>query len=49
MLICNLPESPIADKIERGERVTKAEIDKRAWESTDDVYVFAGYVQPGKH
>lgn len=49
MLICNIPESTIADKIERGERLTKAEIDKRKWESTSDVFVFAGYVQPGKH
>ena len=49
MLICNIPESAIADKIERGERLSKAEIDKRKWESTSDVFVFAGYVQPGKH
>ena len=49
ILICNLPETTISQKLSRGEPLTKHEMRRRKEESADDVFVFAGFVEPGKH
>mmetsp|Transcript_34846 Transcript_34846/g.42788 ORF Transcript_34846/g.42788 Transcript_34846/m.42788 type:complete len:143 (+) Transcript_34846:530-958(+) len=49
MLVCNLPETPISRKLDRGEEITAAEQKERKIESQNDIFVFSGYVEPGKH
>ena len=49
MLICNQPETRISEKLARREELSEAEVQIRKDESTNDVFVFAGYVEPGKH
>ena len=49
VLICNVPESHISRKLERGEPLNAKEIKQRKDESANDVFVFAGFVEPGKH
>ena len=49
MFICNLPKTQISQKIERGERLTADEASERKADAQSDVFVYAGFVQPGKH
>ena len=49
VLICNVPETAISRKISRGEPLNAKEIKQRKDESTNDVFVFAGFIEPGKH
>ena len=49
MLICNLPETNLSRKLSRGEVLNATERKQRKEESTNDVFVFAGFIAPGKH
>ena len=49
MLVCNLPETELSRKLDRGEPLTMPEIKARKEEAENDIFVFAGYVEPGKH
>jgi len=49
MLILNLPQTAVSKKVEAGEHLTTEEEATRKEESQSDIYVFAGYVPPGKH
>lgn len=49
MCIANLPTTRLSKKVESGAELTKSEQAQRKEESQTDVYVFAGYVEPGKH
>ena len=49
MLTVNMPQSRISDKIERGQALSKQEKEDRKLESQQDIYVYAGFVEPGKH
>ena len=49
ILICNLPETHISRKLERGEPLSGMENRIRREESQNDVFIFAGFVAPGKH
>lgn len=49
VLICNLPETKISRKLKSGEPLSIGEINQRKKESVEDVFVYAGFVPPGKH
>ena len=49
ILICGMPETAVSKKVRLGLPLTKAEAQIRKTESTDDVFIFAGFVEPGKH
>ena len=49
VLICNVPETAISRKLERGEPLNAKELKQRKDESSNDVFVFAGFIEPGKH
>ena len=49
MLILNMPQSGLTKKVEAGESLSKQEINERKNESTNDIFVYAGFVEPGKH
>ena len=49
MLTINMPQTELSQKIEKGQTLTKTEQATRKEESQNDVYVFSGYVEPGKH
>lgn len=49
ILICNLPETNVSRKLQRGEPLTAKELKQRKEEAVNDVFVFAGFVEPGKH
>ena len=44
-----MPETELSRKIQRGEILKIEEQKKRKEESENDIYVYAGYVEPGKH
>lgn len=49
ILICGLPETEISRKLKRQQRLTPTEERQRKVESTEDIFLFAGFVEPGKH
>ena len=49
ILMANLPETVLSRKLQRGEPLKPSEIKQRKKESADDIFVFAGFVEPGKH
>ena len=49
MLIINLPQTELSKKVMQGETLSFSEQRLRNDESQNDIYVFAGYVEPGKH
>ena len=49
ILFCNLPETALSRKLAQGIPLNIGEQNQRKKESTDDIFVFAGFVPPGKH
>ena len=49
MLVCNLPETKLSEKLDKGLTLTAQEAKQRKDEAQNDIFVFAGYVEPGKH
>ena len=47
--ICNLPQTNLSEKVVNGIQLTNQEKKQRKQESTNDIFCFAGFVEPGKH
>ena len=44
-----MPVSNLTSKVLAGDVLDKKDKEKRKEESQNDIYVYAGYVEPGKH